>query len=561
MEERIKNLNRRLAQLQQERQSFYSHWQELSEYCQPRASRYINQKPNDGTKLHDKIIDSTQVIALRTLASGMMAGLTSPARPWFRLTTGNNSNAMTSTAVKNWLYELEALIRFVFSKSNLYNTLPVAYAALGLIGTAAFTVLEDDEDVIRCYPIPVGSYCLGVNHRNSIDTMFREYHMTVGQLVDKFGLEACSESVKSMHENKNYDQWVKVCHAIQPRQMYDKSKKNSKNMPFESVWWEASENSKLLRDSGYKKFPVMAARWFVTGEDIYGSSPGMDALPDIKMLQKMQKQKMKAIDKMVDPPMLADATMRTSKTSLLPGDVTYVSGLSSSTSAGFRPVYEINPRTAELSAEINEVQNRIRRTFFEDLMLMLATGDNSQMTAREVEERHQEKLLVLGPVMERLNDEILSPLIERTIELMQERGMVPPPPPDLEGQELQIEYISIMSQAQKLIGTASIERLVAFVGNLAGVKPEVLDKIDFDKAVDEYGDMLGVPPKVVKGDDDVEVVRKARAKAQQAQQMLSMVPAMKEGAEAAKLLSETQVGGGISTLGNMLGGGMVGTAR
>lgn len=297
----------------------------------------------------------------------------------------------------------------------------------------------------------------------------------------------------------------------------------------------------------------MAARWSVTGEDIYGSSPCMDALADIKMLQLMQKRKMQAIDKLVNPPMLADATLRSARTSLLPGDVTFVSGLQNSASAGFRPVYEINPRIAELSEAIDAVQQRVRRVLFEDLMLMLAAGDNSQMTAREVEERHQEKLLVLGPVMERLNDELLSPLIERTIDLMGVRGMIPEPPPELEGKELQIEYISIMSQAQKLIGTASIERLVAFVGNLAGARPDVLDKVDFDQAIDEYGDMLGVPPKVIKGSDAVNSERKARAQAQQQQQMMDTIPAMRQGADAARLLSETDVGG-VSALQRMMGG-------
>jgi len=551
MEDRIGKLNGRLSQLLNERQSFYSHWQELSEYCQPRASRFISQKVNDGQKKHDKIIDATQVVALRTLASGMMAGLTSPARPWFRLTTGDGSG-MDSTAVKAWLYELESRVRFVFSKSNLYNTLPVAYINLGLFGTSAFLVLEDDDDVIRCHPVPIGSYCLAANHRNSINTMYREYSMSVAQIVDQFGLANCSDTVKSAWENKAFDNWIEVCHAIQPRKLYNKNKGDNKNMPFESVWWEKGERSKFLRESGFKTFPVMAARWSATGEDIYGSSPGMDALADIKMLQLMQKRKMQAIDKLVNPPMLADASLRSSRTSLLPGDVTYVSGLQNSAGAGFRPVYEINPRIAELSAEIDTVQQRVRRIFFEDLMLMLATGDSSQMTAREVEERHQEKLLVLGPVMERLNDELLSPLIERTIDLMTERGLMPEPPPELEGKELQIEYISIMSQAQKLIGTASIERLVAFVGNLAGAKPDVLDKVNFDQAIDEYGDMLGVPPKVIKGEDEVMKERQARAQAAQQQQMLASMPGLQQGADAARLLSETDVGG-ASALQRMMG--------
>jgi hypothetical protein len=233
--------------------------------------------------------------------------------------------------------------------------------------------------------------------------------------------------------------------------------------------------------------------------------------------------------------------LRNTGADMLPGGVNWIANLSQSANAGVRPVYEINPRLNELMLDIKEVEGRIRRTFFEDLMLMLARGENSQMTAREVEERHQEKLLVLGPMMEQQNDDLFDPLIDRVFNIMLRRGLFPEPPEELQGQPLRVEYVSIMAQAQKLIGVAGIERFIGFVGNLAGIKPEALDKVDIDQAIDEYGEMTGVPSKILVPDEEVLEIRRVRAEAQQAQQAAAAMPAVSQGAQAAKALSETNV--------------------
>jgi hypothetical protein len=534
-----KKLVQRLEHLRQERQSFVTHWQELADNIAPHTFRKQVSDRNKGDKKNQHIVDNTATLALRTLGSGMMAGLTSPARPWFKL-AANEIATTINEAAKMWLADVEMRMREVFVRSNLYQVLPIVYASLGCYGTAAMLELEDEEDVVRFYPLPTGSYMAANSHRQQVNTVFREFSMTVQQLADEFGVDNLSDTIRAAYDANNRDNWVNVVHAIMPNPEREPGKIDNKNKPYASWYFEAnSGDDKFLRQTGYEEFPAMVPRWSVTGEDVYGYGPAMDALGDIKMLQLEQSRKLQAIDKMVNPPMLGDASLRNQRTSMLPGDITYISGLANTSHAGFRPVYEVNPRIAELSGDIDEVQRRIRRTLYEDMMQMFAMSDSSQMTAREVEERHQEKLLVLGPVMERLNDELLDPIIDRTFAIMLRKGLIPPPPTALEGEALRVEYISIMAQAQKLIGTASIERLVSFVGNLAGVTPAVLDKIDFDEAVDEYGSMLGVSPKVVISADKVADKRAARAKAEQDKVMADR---MTQAAGAAKLLSETGVG-------------------
>lgn len=528
--------DRRLAELTTERSSFIRHWQDLSDYILPRQARFTVTDRNRGDRRNSKIVDNTATLAVRTLSSGMMSGITSPARPWFQLATPDPS-LNEFTPVKLWLDLVKQRMSTVFLRSNLYTTLPITYADLGVFGTNAFAVLEDDEDVIRCYPFPIGSYAIGTSHRGNTDSVYREYQMTARQLVSQFGIENVSIATKNLYERGNGEAWIDVVHAVEPNPDYDERKAESRYKRFRSCYYEkGADGENMLRRSGFDDFPVMAPRWSLTGEDIYGHSPGMDALGDIKALQLEQKRKAQAIDKMVNPPMTAPSSLRNSRASLLPGDVTYVDVQSGQ--QGFAPAYEINPRINELMLDIQENQGRIRRAFFEDLFLMIANDQRSNITAREIQERHEEKLLMLGPVLERLNDELLDPLIDRTFNIMTRMGLIPPPPKELQGMDLSVEYISVMAQAMKLTGITGIERFMAFAGNMAQANPEVMDKIDFDQAIDEYANMVGTPPSLVRDDDTVAQVRKQRAE-QQAQMQQAELAA--QGAQTAKTLSQTQL--------------------
>lgn len=536
METKREQFNRRLGSLKTERASFIEHWRELSDYILPRQSRFVVTDRNRGDRKNSKIVDNTATLAVRTLASGMMSGITSPARPWFQLRTPD-PGLNESKQVKLWLDLVRTRMQEVFLRSNLYTTLPLTYADLGVFGSNAFAVLEDDEDVIRCYPYPIGSYMLGTSYRGNVDTCYREFQLTVIQMVKQFGIENVSESVKNLYERGNKDAWIDVIHVVEPNDEFDERRPASKYKRFRSVYYEPGDNrDRLLREAGFDDFPLMAPRWALTGEDIYGHSPAMDALGDIKALQLEQRRKAQAIDKLVNPPMTAPSSLRNQRASLLPGDVTYVDVAQGQ--QGFTPTYQINPRIQELMMDIQENQGRIRRAFFEDLFLMIANDSRSNITAREIQERHEEKLLMLGPVLERLNDELLDPLIDRTFNIMMKVGMVPPPPRELEGMDLSVEYISVMAQAMKMVGISSIERTMAFAGQMAQANPQVLDKLDFDQALDEYSAMVGAPPSIIKDDKEVAAARAQRAQQQNAMMASQMA---QQSAQTAKTLSDTQI--------------------
>ncbi|MCP4127333.1 MAG: phage tail protein [Gammaproteobacteria bacterium] len=551
------SLEARRTSLNSERSSWDAHWKELAEYILPRRGRFMVSDYNKGGAKNDSILDNTATLAARTLASGMMSGLTSPSRPWFKLTTPD-PEMMDHQPVKVWLDDVERILRLIFSRSNFYTGIHALFAEHGIFGTAPMFMLEDYEDVIRVHPATIGSYTLGVNHRQMVDTIYRELPLSVGAMVEWFGLENVSETTKSLYDKGKYDEVGTVYHAVEPNRDSEDGKADFRGKPYRSVYWEdAGTNKSFLRISGFKTLPFFAPRWEVTGTDVYGGSAGMVILEDTKQLQAQQKYKGKAIAKMVDPPMVGAASLKNKVTTTIAGGVTYVDPVQGK--PGFSPAYLVSPDVQGLNLDIQETQHRISRGLYEDLFLMLANDRrNQRATAREVAEHHEEKLLALGPVLERSNDELLDPVIDRAFNLAQEAGILPEPPPALDQVDLRVEYISIMAQAQKMIGVGAIERVVGFVGNLAAVKPDVLDKVDTDAAIDEYSDSMGTPARVIRSTEDANAGREQRA---QAEQQAQQAAAMQQGAETvntaaagAKTLSEAGDGQGAEVIKKLLGG-------
>lgn len=543
-------LNLLRSSLESERSTFLPTWREVAEYILPRRPLFAVTDTNKGDRRNQKIIDSTATLAARTLRSGMMGGVTSPARPWFRLTTPDPALAEFQP-VKEWLHTVTERKKTVMLRSNLYNALPTIYGDIGVFASAALGIEEDDDDVIRCYPFPIGSYMIANNDKMKVDVFFREFRLTVRQLIDKFGdgrntnWDNFSVQVKSYYDRSQYEAWIDVCHVIQPNPDWDP--KNPFSKKFESLYYEKNTDTseeKYLREKGYSYFPVLCPRWEVTGEDVYGTEcPGVQVIGDVKALQLLQKRKAQAIEKMINPPMVAPAMMKTQKATILPGDITYLDEREGQ--KGFRPAHEVKLSISEVQMSINEHQQRISRAFYEDLFLMLVNLDRRQITAREIEERHEEKLLALGPVLEQLNQDLLDPLIDITFDIMLQRGMIPDPPEELQGMPLKVEYISIMAQAQKLVGIGGIERFAGFIGSLTAGSPEVLDKVDFDQMVDVYGDITSIAPSIIRADEVVAEIRQARAEEvqqrQQVEDMQKMLGAIKD-IEGSALMPESQAG-------------------
>lgn len=505
---------RRWEILKAERSTWISHWREISDHLLPRSGRFLVQDRNDGKRKHNNIYDNTGTRALRILAAGMMSGMTSPARPWFKLAT-RDRDLMKEPAVKLWLAEAEEVMRNVFQRSNTYRALHSAYGELGAFGTAATIVSPDFENVIHHCPLTVGEYALATDWCGNVTTLYREFQAPVGAIVGEFGLDKVSNTIRGMYDRGNLDAWISLVHAIEPRADRDPSKRDAKNMPWSSVYFEAgSDRDTTLRESGYSRFPALCPRWDVCGGDIYGNSPGMEALGDIKQLQHEQLRKAQGIDYKTRPPLQAPTSMKNRDVEMLPGGISYLDA--AGPGGGIKTAFEVNLDLSHLLADIQDVRERIRGSFYADMFLMISSQTDSRMTATEVAERHEEKLLMLGPVLERLQNELLDPLIEMTFERIVSLGILPPPPQELQGHEINVELVSMLAQAQRAIGTNSMDRFVSSIGVVAQLKPDVLDKVDGDAFTEIYGDALGIHPSIVVPADKVKAIRDARAQAQQA---------------------------------------------
>lgn len=535
-----KRLEARRSALMQTRAAMEPHWKSLREFIQPFRGRFDGENPQQSAPSLKSILSSEALRARRTLAAGMQSGLTSPSRQWFKLTCHDPDLAERQDVVE-WCDDVQRRMMTVMAGSSFYHALHGIYDEIAVFGTGAMVIMPDYDSVVKCRALTAGTYCLGRGASESIDSLYRDFSMSAGAMVAEFGEEQCSDAVVQAAE-RNSDAVFSVRHAIEP------DTESGARWPWRSVYWEAAGGAdKLLRVSGYPSFPVMAPRWSVVDDDIYGYGPGSAALADVKMLQVLTRDELEATRKMINPPLVADEALRTRGVMAKPGGITYMHA-GSGIEPKIRSLYDVRLDLSQLEAVRAEVKHDINSTMYVDLFLMLARDDRPQMTAREIIERHEEKMLALGPVLERLEWELLTPAIDRVFGIMDDARLIPPPPEALSGREVKVEYISILAQAQQMQGTKATEQALAFAGSLAAANPDVMDLIDADEAVRDYVRMTGAPAKILRSEEEVQALRAARRRQMQQQQATveaqQAAAALNQGAQGAKTLSEVDPGGG-----------------
>lgn len=509
------------TQLISDRWTLYSLWKDLNKYVFPTRGRFLTSDRRKLDRRSKDSLDITALLAARTCASGIATGVTNAAREWFRLTTPDPDLAEFSR-VKSWLQIVTERMRAVMLGSNFYKSMHTMYGDMAGYGTSPVLIDEDEKSVIRCYGFPVGSYCIANDGAGRVNVLSREWQMSVRQLVEMYGLENLPEAIRAQWRSNNTQQWHDVIQIVYPNPDYDASKLHAKYKPWASCTFLKSvpdqDSSQFLRESGYDEFPILAGRWDTTAEDAYGTDcPGITALSDIKMLQHGEKRALQALDKSVTPPLLAGPDMRNGVINQLPGGVTYDA---SDAKRGVRPLMEVDPRLDKVEGKNAQVRQRINEAFYADLFRMNsyldeARGSRQFPTAAEIGERREEKLLQLGPMLHNLDDDVYSPAIDRIFKIMLRRGMIPPAPPELQGETLKVDYLSIMHQAQKAAALGSMERFAAFTHALvdATQDPSIAIKLNTDELLETYADGAGIPPQGVRSADEVQGIRNAKAQA------------------------------------------------
>jgi hypothetical protein len=546
----------RVAELTKARQSQEPTLRDIQQFMLPYRGRFQSETQQQrGQRKGLKIINNTAGRALGVLQSGFMGGASSPGRPWFDMTTAD-ADLAKFTPVRRWLDVVARTLRLMLSKSNFYNQMPGIYGECAGFGTAALLECEDPHDVVRFYSFTIGSYAIAQDDRLVVDTFVREYMSTVRQIVGRFGTDKLSNAALNLWRSGKIDQEIPCVHLIRPNLDRNPRGFGWQRMPIIEEYWEkSSDRIEPLYRSGYEEQALFCPRWDVSGDDLWGKGIGHDILGDVKQLQFLEKRKEDVLDKHTNPPLEAGVEFRGKRISLLSGDVTY-SNASLTGGTQIRPIVTTLPTAYQYAAEdIRDLMERIKSACFEDLFLMLANDERSGTTAREVEERHQEKLQVLGPVLERMQAELYGPVIDRTFAIAQRLSkpvwdgklggtpILPKPPAEMQDKDLRVEYTSILAQAAKSTNVRSLEAFATYVGGLAQAKAAadqagISEKVDWDQSIDEYADAQGIPADMIVSDEDVKVAREAKAQMMASQQALAAAPAMKDATQAAKNLND-----------------------
>lgn len=562
----------RWTSIKAERTRQWAKWEDLTDFIMPERGRFIASNHNL-PKNTSKIINNTPTRMARVLAAGLMSGCTPRARPWLKLTVPDPELAKYPP-VKIWLDQYTQVMNQVFELSDFYSAMSQGmYPDLATYGLGTMIAEEDDQQIVRWTPFAMGTYGLAQDGKQQINCYVSEQAWTTGELVNEFGIDKCSSGVRTSWKANYLEQYWVVLHVIMPTEEFLPGAFGKDGMRWESVYMEigglgsaagamlqpsADPTLGFLREERYNEFPVLVARWATTARDVYPVGPGHDALPDAKMLMQLEKRKLLAAAKIVNPPMIFPADMRTERNSMLPGDPIYVSG-GGPGSVKVEPAQLVAPVAMQIMQQIiREVEDRIASANYADLMRRLVDKPESAgkqpVTAEEIAETKQEIMLQLGPVLDNVN-RFLKQAVARVHSILVRRRMMPPAPKVLHGQPLVPLFISTLFQAQKMIGVQTIERGLQFVGQLAQMKPEALDIIDADRTAEEYLDALGVPPRILTTPEERAQVRQQRA---QKQAVVEQAQHMQAASETAKNLAQSPIGGDQNNLLTQMAGPMAG---
>lgn len=534
-----KRMNARLTALASTRSPHIIDWQKITQVIRPSRGTYLSSG-EEVSKRPTSMINSTPAVASRTLQAGMISGASSPAYQWFKLEL-DDKEMMKWGPAKVALEQRETILMDYLARSNFYQILQTVYGDSADFGTGLGLIDLHPRELFTAKEFSPGQYYIDVDENGDIDTIYAEFFKTTLQLVSKYSKTKCSKKVQDSYDKGNYNDRWKIIQIIEPNQDLEEGKSADwRGKPWVKFTYEEDVKTDgeagYLEISGYEDWPGFDLRWDISSGNIWGQGPGLLALGDAAALQTYEFRDAQAVEKSVKPPLGAPIFLKNRPVSHAPGGVTYYDPYASN-GAKVEPLYTIQAGVLQaLDAKIMRTENRVNEVYYKDLFLMLATTDRREITAREVEEKHQEKLLALGPVLQRTHRDALSRAIIRVYKILVAANVFPPAPSELNERQLTLRYTSALAYAQRSAGATSIERFFGFMGNLVGAYPKLAYKVKPGAAADYYADAVGVPAEIMVPDDQME---KDFGQAQQAAAAPEQAKAANDMASAAQLLSQT----------------------
>ena len=490
---------------------------------------------------------------LKTMVTGITGYSISPNIPWFKISLELQEH-LEMYGVKDWLEQVERVMYAEYKRSNIYKqaTKLIEYGAT--YGHGA-TLIDDpaDGDRIRFTTIPIRELYFDYNEYDEIDTVYREFTMTVANAVEFFGEDNVSAQVKIDYEDRRkWNNDVLICHAVYRRKERDENRPDSKNMEFASLYVDLTHNH-LIKESGYREFPYAIFIWDHIVGTAYGECPSIHALDDIRMLSKTEESRLRIAQLSSRPAYNVPESMRGSE-SVVPDGYNYYTKAN-------EMVVPINAgANYPISLEVTqEYESRVKDWFHVDFFLMLQSQQNiKDMTATAVQALQGEKAAILSDLVVNLN-ETLNTIIQRTFNILFRQGKIPSPPDILAaaGAQLKVDFVGPLAQAQKkYLEAGGLAQGLNIVAGIAQLSPTALDNVDFDQMVKTGMEGAGVPQNIIREQDDVDAIRQQRAEQQAQQQQLAMQMEQQKNltGNADKLNQPMQPGGMLDQLNQAMGG-------
>lgn len=500
-------------------------WQELADYFLPRSVRFLARNANKQPLKNRKIKDSTPLIAVRNFSSGMMSGATNPATNWFKMKVKNYGKE-DSYEVKQWCHGVENLFRDIYNASNLYRVLPSVYKQIGVFGISVIALTSDETSLLHCQVLPIGSYRIAKNEKGETDTICRVYMETAKNLYDKFGEQNVSTEVLNAVKSNRFEEPFEIVHFVEPNKDFMPDSPWAEDKEYISVYYEcASTEEKFLSKSGFDKFPYAIFESEVNGEDVYPSEcPGVNALPDVKQLMSMVVDEGKAVKKMISPVFKGPASLKNKK--MIDAPAAFIE--EDENGRGLSPIYEVNPRVLEVDSIIEKLKESIKEIFYNDLFSMILNTADRSRTATEVNELKEEKMVLLSPLLQQIHNG-LTHVMNWVFDECVQNNLLPEAPIEIQGENLEIEFVSTLAQAQKAVKIAAMERFTTFTINLAqSIDPSLRNKLNVNQIIDDYADFVNISPEQIVSTEDAEKKTQQEQEAQQTNALLQQLKTSSE---------------------------------
>ena len=564
-------LKKRKASLEEMRRFVEPVWKDIRLNYEPSLGKALAERQdvdaNDANREDESIITSLPRTLVSRMASGLQSGITNQARPWFKFASTDSKTEEVSKN-RSWLAYATERVQAAMNRSNLYQSFDQIYMHLGQFGTAAALMFPDDESDLFVSVIDEGAYWIAENRRKRVDVLMRRQEFTISQLIDEFGEGWIPDRYVDRSEiDGRKEERVTVWNLVCPSAHFGGLIKDlASQMTFTSVYWvtgHTDSNDGILAIRGFDYNPIIAPRWMQM-DSVYGVGPGKIGLSDAKELQSLEKDKLKLVKQGVDPSLLAPDTMKNIPINSGPGGVTYYSMTSSmiGKAAPITRLFETQNQYEGVLSTIQSVEARLRAIFYADLFAMMVNLNMQpkQMTATEVNELATEKVALLGPILTRLNTDLLNPVVDgvwaivvaRDLREYRESGVgdnLATPPDDLSGQDLKVEYQSTLHAEQ--LSSARMNGIIRTVNGVlavAQVDQSAIRMFDGKKAVVEIakanfeGGVVRDLNKVLEAEEAEAKQQAAMIQQQQDAQQLQSV------SRATKDLSQSKMGSGANAL-------------